>query len=149
MELVECWFFSLKLLHWFFLSWNWFRSWNFLCANFVREICWMLIFLFVKLVHWFFFCWNGFCSWSSLCVSFIVELFEWWFLFGKLIAFAFFSSLDFYIDFFLGKLILFMEIVIRWFFFFVELDTCWFLFVKLVSGWFFLFVEPLHWFFSS
>ena len=49
---------------WCFFSWHWFclwsllrtefYSWNFLCTDFIREPCSMLIFLFVKLVHWSF-----------------------------------------------------------------------------------------------
>jgi len=65
-------FLFVKLLHWFFSSWNRFYSWNFLCADycswdliyldtFLRETCCMMIYSFLKLYLWWYFSsWNLF-----------------------------------------------------------------------------------------
>jgi len=98
----------LKLVHWFFSSWNWFCSWNLLRYDFFT---WNLLYaaLFLKLVAcWFFFSWklyidcypreNDFvyvaccvliiCSWNFLHVDFShSESFKFIFLLIKLILF--------------------------------------------------------------
>ena len=135
-NLVACWFcLFVKLLHWFFSSWNWFSSCSLFGAEFVRETfcmlifvretCCMFIFLFVKLVHWFFSFWNWFCSWSCFFMLILfLELVTCWLLFVKLFDHSLPETWT--LIFLLVKLILFIELV-----------ACWTLFVKLAANCFF------------
>jgi len=71
-----------------------------------HESC-TLIFLLVKLIMFM----------EPVASGFLfVELVVRWFLFGKLVVCLIFSSCNLYIDLFLVKLILFMELVSCWFF---------------------------------
>ena len=80
-------FLFVKLVLWFFTSWNCFCSWTLLRVDFIHGACFVLkffsrilvfnFFFFVKLVRWFFSLWNWFLS---------MDIVSCWFLLMKLVT---------------------------------------------------------------